>query len=98
MGAASQYVGGDAKLGDNLVASYYFAKLKDYYKQHYLGAVHTLRLGRQAMLVSATCAYLEQRLHMAHEQTVPAVAPMAMFAPSACTAMALLAVKSTTVQ
>ena len=40
-----QYVGGDAKLGDNLVASYYFAKLKDYYKQHYLGAVHTLPLG-----------------------------------------------------
>src|SRR5690606_38642768 len=27
-----QYAGGDAQLGDNLVASYYFAKLKDYYK------------------------------------------------------------------
>ena len=40
-----QYVGGDAKLGDNLVASYYFATLKDYYKQHYLGAMHTLPLG-----------------------------------------------------
>src|SRR5690554_5180398 len=40
-----QYLGGDAKLGDNLVASYYFATLKDYYKQHYLGAVHTLALG-----------------------------------------------------
>lgn len=40
-----QYAGGDAQLGDNLVASYYFAKLKDYYKQHYLGAVHTLDLG-----------------------------------------------------
>ena len=40
-----QYAGGDAQLGDNLVASYYFAKLKDYYKQHYLGAVHTLPLG-----------------------------------------------------
>lgn len=40
-----QYVGGDAKLGDNLVASYYFAQLKDYYKQHYLGAIHTLPLG-----------------------------------------------------
>ena len=40
-----QYAGGDAQLGDNLVGSYYFAKLKDYYKQHYLGAVHTLPLG-----------------------------------------------------
>ncbi|MEJ6656701.1 MAG: OprD family porin [Pseudomonas sp.] len=40
-----QYAGGDAKLGDNLVASYYFGQLKDYYKQHYLGAVHTLDLG-----------------------------------------------------
>ena len=40
-----QYVGGDAKLGENLVASYYFATLKDYYKQHYLGAIHTLPLG-----------------------------------------------------
>ncbi|MFA5678583.1 MAG: OprD family outer membrane porin [Pseudomonas sp.] len=40
-----QYAGGDAQLGDNLVASYYFATLKDYYKQHYLGAVHTLPLG-----------------------------------------------------
>lgn len=40
-----QYAGGDAQLGDNLVASYYFARLKDYYKQHYLGAVHTLPLG-----------------------------------------------------
>ncbi|SDR91327.1 outer membrane porin, OprD family [Halopseudomonas litoralis] len=40
-----QYAGGDAQLGDNLVASYYFGQLKDYYKQHYLGAVHTLDLG-----------------------------------------------------
>lgn len=45
-----QYVGGDAKLGDNLVASYYFAKLKDYYKQHYLGAVHTLQLGEGQLI------------------------------------------------
>ncbi|PRB79988.1 OprD family porin [Pseudomonas sp. MYb185] len=40
-----QYLGGDAKLGENLVASYYFAQLKDYYNQHFLGAVHTLDLG-----------------------------------------------------
>src|SRR5690554_2944552 len=40
-----QYVGGDAKLGDNLVARYYFGQLKDYYNQHFLGAVHTLDLG-----------------------------------------------------
>ena len=45
-----QYVGGDAKLGDNLVASYYFATLKDYYKQHYLGAVHTLPLGEGQLI------------------------------------------------
>ena len=45
-----QYVGGDAKLGDNLVASYYFATLKDYYKQHYLGAVHTLQLGEGQLI------------------------------------------------
>src|SRR5690606_28036896 len=40
-----QYAGGDAKLGENLVASYYFAQLKDYYNQHFVGAVHTLDLG-----------------------------------------------------
>lgn len=45
-----QYVGGDAKLGGNLVASYYFATLKDYYKQHYLGAVHTLPLGEGQLI------------------------------------------------
>lgn len=45
-----QYAGGDAKLGDNLVASYYFATLKDYYKQHYLGAVHTLPLGEGQLI------------------------------------------------
>ena len=45
-----QYVGGDAQLGDNLVASYYFAKLKDYYQQHYVGAVHTLPLGEGQLI------------------------------------------------
>lgn len=45
-----QFAGGDAKLGDNLVTSYYFAKLKDYYKQHYLGALHTLELGEGRLL------------------------------------------------
>lgn len=45
-----QFAGGDAKLGDNLVTSYYFAKLKDYYKQHYLGAVHTLELGEGKLI------------------------------------------------
>lgn len=39
-----QYVGGEAKLGDSLVASYYFGQLKDYYNQHFVGAVHTLDL------------------------------------------------------
>src|SRR5690606_4793349 len=38
------------KLSDNLVTSYYFAKLKDYYKQHYLGAVHTLPLGEGQLI------------------------------------------------
>lgn len=45
-----QYIGGDAKLGNNLVASYYFATLKDYYKQHYLGAIHTLPLGEGQLI------------------------------------------------
>ena len=40
-----QYVGGDAQLGDNLVAQYYFGQLKDYYNQHFVGAVHTMDLG-----------------------------------------------------
>ncbi|WOD12371.1 OprD family porin [Pseudomonas sp. NyZ704] len=40
-----RYAGGDYKVTDNLVASYFFAELDDYYRQHYVGAVHNTALG-----------------------------------------------------
>lgn len=40
-----RFIGGDYQLTDNLLASYYFAELEDYYRQHYVGAVHNLDLG-----------------------------------------------------
>lgn len=40
-----RYAGGDYQLTNNLVTSYFFAELDDYYRQHYLGAVHTTGLG-----------------------------------------------------
>lgn len=40
-----RYAGGDYKLTDNLVTSYFFAELDDYYRQHYVGAVHNTALG-----------------------------------------------------
>ncbi|MFO7705286.1 MAG: OprD family outer membrane porin, partial [Halopseudomonas sp.] len=40
-----RYAGGDYQLTDNLVTSYFFAELDDYYRQHYLGAVHNMGLG-----------------------------------------------------
>lgn len=40
-----RYAGGDYKLTENLVTSYFFAELDDYYRQHYLGAVHNTGLG-----------------------------------------------------
>lgn len=39
------FAGGEYRFNDQLSASYYFADLKDYYRQHYLGAVHQLPVG-----------------------------------------------------
>ncbi|MCY1516662.1 Porin-like protein NicP [compost metagenome] len=36
------FVGGDYKLGRDLLAQYYFANLEDYYDQHFLGLTHSL--------------------------------------------------------
>ncbi|WP_415056386.1 OprD family porin [Halopseudomonas sp.] len=40
-----RFAGGDYKVTDNLTASYYLAELSDYYRQHYVGAVHNANLG-----------------------------------------------------
>src|SRR5690606_34424604 len=40
-----RFVGGDYKVTDNQTASYYFGELEDYYRQHYVGAVHHITLG-----------------------------------------------------
>ncbi|WP_410479028.1 OprD family porin [Pseudomonas sp. zfem002] len=39
------FAGLDYKLGSNLLLQYYHASLKDYYRQDFVGAVHTLPLG-----------------------------------------------------
>jgi len=41
-----RFAGGDYRLTDNLVTSYYFAELEDYYRQHFLGLVHNVSLGK----------------------------------------------------
>ena len=40
-----RFAGGDYQLTDNLITSYYFAELEDYYRQHFLGLVHNIGLG-----------------------------------------------------
>jgi hypothetical protein len=42
---AFYFAGGDYKLTKNLTASYYYANLEDYYKQHFLGLVHDWQIG-----------------------------------------------------
>lgn len=39
------YGGGDYRLTDSLITSYYFAQLQDYYRQHYVGVTHNTSLG-----------------------------------------------------
>ncbi|MEE1893741.1 OprD family porin [Pseudomonas otitidis] len=39
------FAGGDYKVGKPLVLSYYLGELEAFYRQHYLGLVHTLSLG-----------------------------------------------------
>ncbi|AOE85512.1 porin OprE [Pseudomonas sp. TCU-HL1] len=38
------FAGGDYKLGQDLLAQYYFANLEDYYDQHFVGLAHSLPL------------------------------------------------------
>lgn len=40
-----RFAGGDFRPTGRLTTSYYFAELEDYYRQHYLGAVHSTGLG-----------------------------------------------------
>lgn len=39
------FAGADYKVGKPLVLSYYLGELEEFYRQHYLGLVHTTRLG-----------------------------------------------------
>src|SRR5690606_5004097 len=39
------FAGGDYKLTKDLTAQYYYGKLEDFYKQHFLGLVHNYALG-----------------------------------------------------
>ena len=40
------FAGADYKFTDSLTGSYYYGQLQDYYKQHFVGLVHTLPLGQ----------------------------------------------------
>ncbi|MFJ4192552.1 OprD family outer membrane porin [Pseudomonas sp. NPDC089534] len=44
------FAGFDYKLGSNLLLQYYHASLKDYYRQDFIGAVHTLPIGETQKL------------------------------------------------
>ncbi|MFA5678581.1 MAG: OprD family porin [Pseudomonas sp.] len=41
-----RFAGGDYRLTDNLTTRYYFAELEDYYRQHFLGLVSNINLGK----------------------------------------------------
>ena len=60
-----RYAGGDYALTENLTTSYYFAELKDYYRQHYLGAVHNLALGNGKL--TTDLRYFDSNAHGANE-------------------------------
>lgn len=60
-----RYAGGDYALTDNLTTSYYFAELKDYYRQHYLGAVHNLALGDGKL--TTDLRYFDSNAHGAND-------------------------------
>ncbi len=49
---AFYYGGADWAVDDALKAQYYFAKLDDYYSQHFFGAIHHLQLGENSELVT----------------------------------------------
>lgn len=60
-----RFAGGDYKLTDNLTTSYYFAELEDYYRQHYLGAVHNISLGNGKL--STDLRYFDSNAHGANK-------------------------------
>lgn len=39
------FAGGDYKIGKDLIAQYYYGNLDDFYRQHFLGLIHSLALG-----------------------------------------------------
>ncbi|SFM23353.1 OprD family porin [Halopseudomonas yangmingensis] len=61
-----RYAGGDYRLSDNLTTSYYFAELQDYYRQHYLGAVHSTTLGGGKL--STDLRYFDSNAHGANRR------------------------------
>ena len=60
-----RHAGGDYALTENLTTSYYFAELKDYYRQHYLGAVHNLALGEGKL--TTDLRYFDSNAHGAND-------------------------------
>lgn len=44
------FAGGSYKINPDLIASYYYGDLKDIYRQHFVGLVHTLPLSKSASL------------------------------------------------
>lgn len=44
------FAGGDYKVGKDLTLQYYQASMEDYYRQHFVGLVHTFDLGNQQSL------------------------------------------------
>ncbi len=61
-----RYAGGDYKLTSNLTTSYFFAELQDYYRQHYLGAIHSTGLG--AGKFSTDLRYFDSNAHGANKR------------------------------
>ncbi len=60
-----RFAGGDYALTDNLTTSYYFAELEDYYRQHYLGAVHSAELGNGKL--TTDLRYFDSNAHGAND-------------------------------
>ncbi|MFN3581280.1 MAG: OprD family porin [Pseudomonas sp.] len=61
-----RFAGGDYQLTDNLTTSYYFAELEDYYRQHYLGAVHNTSLGNGKL--NTDLRYFDSNAHGANKR------------------------------
>lgn len=64
-----RFAGGDYKLTPELVLSYYAAELQDYYRQHYLGAVHNTAIGPGKL--HTDLRYFDSNAHGANDRQRP---------------------------